>query len=784
MEDTSSRKRPRPVVSCLRCREKKLKCDRASPCQNCVKGHCPNDCAYAQFPPPGSSTTAGSKPKRDGVSQASITPPEPGPIEDLQQRVAKLEEILIFRPASSYEAMQSPAPSNGTNQSTASAPSHQFLGTLVVKGSRSRYHGQNDRETLLNQFVEAKSFIGNMSKNSQLMALARQVQFLQGKSQSKIASPAAGSDSDFSLALLKLREFLPPKSTCDRLVQIYCRYFERSERVLHIPTFLQQYKSIWANSDPELCKSSCTIPLVTGALAMAYSMDDSTPPDEDTSHRSYLKSAAIDFTQAWLDELGRKQRGELSTLQVEILLLLARTLRQELPERLWSATGSLVRSAMVMGLHMDPASVPKISPFQAEMRRRLWTTIMEMDLQASMGVGQPVSAPDIDFAPLLPTNIDDSEFDEHSTALPEPKPLSVMTDTLFQVYLASCLPQRVKAVSLLQGAPIKIDLAKAVKHGRRVEEFLWRKPPVLALGSAIPSSNDPGGLLHKILVDLFLRRPLLSLYRPLLLADHQDHPLFPEIHKSCLESSLAILSYQSHYDSGLMDDLDSGRSHQNFFYMCCKNDVLWAALSICQHVKMLRSVATVRQPGENNLDETTLFDTVDRTVERLVDRIGQRGSDVKDIILLTVALRSAQIGAAQNRESYIRQETEKTLATCRERLMQTVVLGEQKHPGSSVKRAKTMSQGGLHEPSTIPLRTPSPSQQPVNTSMPPNASSIPLQDGFQYGSHLQQDQGKLFADLPDLAAEFDNYQGDMFGFGDDFNFDLDHSNWNWNSTWQ
>lgn len=40
MEDTrfeSSRKRPRPVVSCLRCREKKLKCDRLLPCQNCTK---------------------------------------------------------------------------------------------------------------------------------------------------------------------------------------------------------------------------------------------------------------------------------------------------------------------------------------------------------------------------------------------------------------------------------------------------------------------------------------------------------------------------------------------------------------------------------------------------------------------------------------------------------------------------------------------------------------------------------------------------------------------------
>lgn len=41
-----ARKRPRPVVSCLRCRDKKLRCDRSIPCTNCAKVNIASDCVY------------------------------------------------------------------------------------------------------------------------------------------------------------------------------------------------------------------------------------------------------------------------------------------------------------------------------------------------------------------------------------------------------------------------------------------------------------------------------------------------------------------------------------------------------------------------------------------------------------------------------------------------------------------------------------------------------------------------------------------------------------------
>src|ERR1700712_646006 len=43
---SEARKRPRPVVSCLRCRDKKLRCDRSMPCVNCAKVGISSNCAY------------------------------------------------------------------------------------------------------------------------------------------------------------------------------------------------------------------------------------------------------------------------------------------------------------------------------------------------------------------------------------------------------------------------------------------------------------------------------------------------------------------------------------------------------------------------------------------------------------------------------------------------------------------------------------------------------------------------------------------------------------------
>ena len=68
------------------------------------------------------------------------------------------------------------------------------------------------------------------------------------------------------------------------------------------------------------------------------------------TEQKYISSYS-DPTEAWLEELAWKQRSELSTLQVETLLFLAKQVRLSHAERLWMMTSALVRSAMTIGLH-------------------------------------------------------------------------------------------------------------------------------------------------------------------------------------------------------------------------------------------------------------------------------------------------------------------------------------------------------------------------------------------------------------------------------------------------
>ena len=180
MDATQTRKRPRPVVSCLRCREKKLKCDRSMPCENCIKSGCPSDCMYNQSP---ASLDALPKAKRANLGAETVDlHPDPrvesgrsagvGLIEDLQLRLARLEELLSVRPSvnpgpsrdgsirgARYIISSSPTLLHSidrihsplANSITRSASPPPFLGTVVVKGTRTRYHGQNNRISLLNQ---------------------------------------------------------------------------------------------------------------------------------------------------------------------------------------------------------------------------------------------------------------------------------------------------------------------------------------------------------------------------------------------------------------------------------------------------------------------------------------------------------------------------------------------------------------------------------------------------------------------------------------------------------
>lgn len=126
------KKRPRPVLSCIECRKKKLKCNRLLPCNQCTRAGKIPQCVYqnqetsqteSQLVSDGSEsehglsrkkirgvTTAISLASRDSVPDQLSAPligqnEKSGVLEDLQSRVERLERILSGNPQSHTEAV-------------------------------------------------------------------------------------------------------------------------------------------------------------------------------------------------------------------------------------------------------------------------------------------------------------------------------------------------------------------------------------------------------------------------------------------------------------------------------------------------------------------------------------------------------------------------------------------------------------------------------------------------------------------------------------------------------
>ncbi|KAI9036891.1 Zn2Cys6 transcription factor [Aspergillus affinis] len=700
MDDSQiSRKRPRPVVSCLRCREKKLKCDRLSPCVNCTKAACPAECTYSQG---SGASDRPAKARRAPTSTDAVTndqhpdrrSEEPGNvgvsgiIEDLQQRVAKLEELLSVR-SGSVNCNQVPGVSipDVRDEIEESEVSVSLQGTVVVKGNRTRYHGQNTRGSLLKQFPDAKRYIDQFIQDPVMMGLAKEVQFLQNKSRGASNSPASVLGSEFSPELMQLRTHLPPKAVCDQLVELYWRNFEGVLRVLHIPSFLRQYTQFWADLDSDNDRSSVFLPLITAVMTVSIKVADPNTKLGNQPAWEYLNNAAVNFIRMWQCTLGRKQQTEIATLQIGVLVVMARRLRLESAEEIWRATGTLVRSAMVVGLHLDLSQYRNLPVFQAEIRRRLLITIAEMDLQASIESGMPVMMPDLYYGALSPANLDDADFDDSTVELPPSKPLHEETKSLTQVILARSLRARINSMMFLKDVGPRKKIKASLEYGRVIlEEELQRVPDSLKLDCNTQGDETPGRLLNLILLDIHIRRPLLCLYRSIAMLEDEEAEGYHALQQLCLESSLAILSYQDYFDPRVADlDISNSNVYWDLFQALCKNDILWAALSVCEHIKASgQNQHSVQTPFGNhsvgslakhtqNPSKASMIRTIESTLDALIRRLGDSGTNMKDIILLTIILQSVRSrGSAQAKDHWMQEGAKKAFAACRQHLLPSV----------------------------------------------------------------------------------------------------------------
>lgn len=153
----------------------------------------------------------------------------------------------------------------------------------------------------------------------------------------------------------------------------------------------------------------------------------------------------------WQLQPSEKSRINLSGLQVSCLLHVARDICGVGSDLTWASAGTLMRMALYTGMHRDPDHLPKMSLLAAEIRRRLWATILEILTQSSMESGGPplISMDDFDTKPPGNYNDEDLLGENESTQPPSPQPLTTFTDTSIQLAILNSIKVRLYIASYL-----------------------------------------------------------------------------------------------------------------------------------------------------------------------------------------------------------------------------------------------------------------------------------------------------------------------------------------------
>jgi hypothetical protein len=322
---------------------------------------------------------------------------------------------------------------------------------------------------------------------------------------------------------------LPPRDVSDAMVNLYFSCFESTSRILHVPTFRVEYERYWDQPDDVTTEVRLLVSLVIGIGSSLSGNADA---------RAEVRGVVYQWVhdaQMWLSGPLKKSRLGIRGLQIYCLTILARGIFSIGGDLVWMSMGSLMHEAMQIGLHRDPQHLPVMSNLQAELRRRLWATILEISIQSSMDAAMPprLSLDEFDTDP--PSNVNDDELDDTTTVL-QAHPQHIYTMTSLQIILYQSFATRLRIAKLLNSLRSELSYIDVLGLSSNMSDA------IRASGNFIDANRASGvSSFHRNLLNYALHRSLIPLHCPFAF-QARVNPLFHYSLKSCLDAAMLILS--------------------------------------------------------------------------------------------------------------------------------------------------------------------------------------------------------------------------------------------------
>lgn len=398
--------KPTRILACVLCQHRKIKCDRTFPCANCIK-------ANVTCTP---STPAPARKRRR-------------PNQDLQERLARCEELLkVYASAKPDDDISMTGTAGGPdddddNNPRASKydPATQLFnndpglkwkppGKLIVEDDGGvRFVDSFMLSTVHDELRAMRAIIEGEGTELDCEDTPETITTPDENTDlilSGVGGAEFGQTPNPAVTEMTLADLQPAPAQIFQLWQIFLERVNPLTKIIHVPT-LQPYLMEATSGSPNIPQSVKTLLFAIFTLATV-----AMTPDECLTMLGHSRETALqrfsNGVRLSLVRAGFLKAYDLETLQGLVIYLISLQGRYN-RHAAWILNGVVLRIAQKMGLHRDGA-VLGLTPFETEIRRRVWWQIIMVDAKYALMSGLSHSMLPRVWDTKEPKNVNDADL--------------------------------------------------------------------------------------------------------------------------------------------------------------------------------------------------------------------------------------------------------------------------------------------------------------------------------------------------------------------------------------
>ncbi|KAF2092769.1 mitogen-activated protein kinase [Rhizodiscina lignyota] len=374
------------TFACVRCSERKVKCNRQNPCSACTRHKV--QCIFRAPKPPR---------RRRKLSRNEL----------FDERLKRYEVLLLEKGIDPNQVTDTSKSQNHDKSSSAGVP--QYVWQFPTASTDS-----TPQETVFKPLLLHGQQGTKFVDNSLWQRVVEEV-YPEEALKEEPANHLSGNgmpNNDFTYVLdwnpPTPRPSHPPADHIYRLWRIFTERVDPLMKLIHVPSLQSAIEKAVINIEDIPAGFEALMFAIYSMAVLSLTEDECTEFLRET--RAIMLSSFVAATKAALSRAGFMSSTSIVVLQALVLHIFSIRDTYD-PRAVWSLTGLALRVAEGMGMRID-GTLLGLSLFETEIRRRVWWQLRMHDFRAAELAGQ---AKFRDFeidetTPKKPANVNDSDL--------------------------------------------------------------------------------------------------------------------------------------------------------------------------------------------------------------------------------------------------------------------------------------------------------------------------------------------------------------------------------------